>query len=304
MLILKLAYNEELDFVEELQELRELLKKKGILIGLVESIEENTHIIKVMCDEDSHSEKIQEVINLYVSNILYRIVIDNYRQKEMFEFLIDNYFFLKQSEILEVENQIIKVLKCEKIVKDEDSIYCLNRINSMIEKIRDCINEKQEININGFITFRMRKLRSDIEKIIDKVVGSYMIEKEYREFVRLLKYFVDIQECKIEEVNIIIEAVNKYIVMDGKGNNLYEEFLKELSGPKSDDEFNMEDILISGLITSAPRKIVIHNIDNATNKEFLDTINNVFGERVDYCKGCIKCLEKKIITKNIDMYQQ
>lgn len=302
MLILKLAYNEELDFVEELQELRELLKKKGILIGLVESIEETTHIIKVICDDNSHSEKIQEIINLYVSNILYRIVIDNYRQKEMFEFLTDNYFFLKQSEILEVEDEIVKVLKCEEIVKDEDSIYCLNRINSMIEKIRDCINEKQEININGFITFRMRKLRNDIEKIIDKVVENYIIEKEYKEFVRLLKYFVDIQECKIQEVNIIIEEGNNYIVKDGEGQNLYNEFLKELSGSQGNNEVNMEDILISGLITSAPRKIIIHHRNNGTNKEFLDTIDNVFGERVNYCDGCIQCCDKKIITKNVDMY--
>lgn len=302
MLILKLAYNEELDFVEELQELRDLLKKKGILIGLVESIEEKTHIIKVICDKSSQSEKIEEIINLYVSNILYRIVIDNYRQKEMFEFLTDNYFFLKQSEILEVEEQIIKVLKCEEIVKDEDSIYYLNRINSMIEKIRDCINEKQEININGFITFRMRKLRNDIEKIIDKVVESYMIEKEYKEFVRLLKYFVDIQESKIKEVNIIIEEGSSYIVKDGEGQNLYDEFLKELSGTQSINDTNIEDVLISGLITSAPRKIVIHNRENGTNKEFLDTINNVFGDRVNYCDGCLQCCDKKIITKNVDMY--
>lgn len=302
MLILKLAYNEELDFVEELQELRDLLKKKGILIGLVESIEEKTHIIKVICDKSSQSEKIEEIINLYVSNILYRIVIDNYRQKEMFEFLTDNYFFLKQSEILEVEEQIIKVLKCEEMVKDEDSIYYLNRINSMIEKIRDCINEKQEININGFITFRMRKLRNDIEKIIDKVVESYMIEKEYKEFVRLLKYFVDIQESKIKEVNIIIEEGNNYIVKDGEGQNLYDEFLKELSGTQSINDTNIEDVLISGLITSAPRKIVIHNRESGTNKEFLDTINNVFGDRVNYCDGCLQCCDKKIITKNVDMY--
>ena len=109
--------------------------------------------------KNCYNEKIKEIINLYVSNILYRIVIDNYRKKEMFEFLTDNYFFLKQDEILEVEDEIVKVLKCEETTKNEDSIYCLNRINSMIEKIRECISEKQEINIDGFITFRMRKLR-------------------------------------------------------------------------------------------------------------------------------------------------
>ena len=49
MLVLKLAYNEELTFPHDLQELRESLKKRDIKIGLVESIEGKTHIIKIIC---------------------------------------------------------------------------------------------------------------------------------------------------------------------------------------------------------------------------------------------------------------
>ena len=302
MLILKLAYNEDLIFSHELQELRELLKKKDILIGFVESIERKTHIIKIICEENCYNEKIKDIINLYVSNILYRIVIDNYRKKEMLEFLTDNYFFLKQREILEVEDEIVKVLKYEETTKNEDSIYCLNRINSMVEKIRDCISEKQEINIDGFITFRMKKLRGDIESIIDKVIERYMVEKEYKEFVKLLKYFVDIQECKIEEINIIIEENNNYIIKNGEGKDLYYDFLKEITAEQGRLELNMEDVLISGLITSAPKNIIIYGKENCTNKEFLDTIQNVFGDKVTFhdCGSDFK--SKKIIAKNVDMY--
>ena len=49
MLILKLAYDDDLSFSKDLQELRERLKKKDILIGLVESIEGKTHIEKKKC---------------------------------------------------------------------------------------------------------------------------------------------------------------------------------------------------------------------------------------------------------------
>jgi len=302
MLILKLAYNEDLNFSRDLQELRELLKKKDILIGFVESIEGKTHIIKIICEEESYNEKIKEIINLYVSNILYRIVIDNYREKEMYEFLIENYFFLKQNEILEVEDEIVKELKCEEKTKSEDSIYCLNRINSIIEKIKECINENQELNIEGFITFRMRKLRSDIERIIDKVVERYMVEREYKEFVKLLKYFVEIQECKIEEINIIIEENNNYIVKNGKGKDLYHDFINEIMQEQGNVDLNMEDILISGLITSAPKNINIYGKENCTNKEFLDTIENVFGNRVFFGEYGSDYKSKKIITKNVDMY--
>jgi len=303
MLILKLAYNEDLSFSKNLIELREKLKKRNILIGLVESIEGKTHIIKIICENNYYDEKIKEIINIYVSNILYKIVIENYRKKEMFEFLTDNYFFLKQSEILEVEDEVIKVLNCADVDEKEGSVYCLNRITSIVDKIHECINEKQEINIDGFIAFRMRKLRKDSEEIIDKVIEMYMIEKEYNEFVRLLKYFVEIQECKIDEVNIIINEDNKYVVEDKNGKNLYKDFLKELTGDERDLEVNIEDILISGLITSSPESIVIHGGENCDNKEFLETIKNVFGDKVRYCNKCDECMQIKNIIKNVDIYK-
>ena len=303
MLILKLAYDDDLSFSKDLQELRERLKKKDILIGLVESIEGKTHIIKIICEENCYNEKIKEIINMYVSNILYRIVIENYRKKEMFEFLTDNYFFLKQNEILEIENEIMKVLKCEDLNDKEGSVYCLNRINSIINKIQECISENQEINVDGFLTFRMRKLRKEIEEVIEKVIEMSMVEKEYNEFVKLLKYFVNIQECKIEEVNIIINEDNKYKVEDKEGRDLYKDFLKELTGDEKDLEVNIEDILISGLITSSPENIVIHGKENCNNKEFLETIENVFGNKVRYCDKIDECIEIKNMSKNVDIYK-
>ena len=48
---MKIVHNDEIDLVHELQELREILKKKNITIGLVESGEGSSHLIKVMCNE-------------------------------------------------------------------------------------------------------------------------------------------------------------------------------------------------------------------------------------------------------------
>ena len=254
MLVMKIVHNDEIDLVHELQELREILKKKNITIGLVESGEGSSHLIKVMCNEECYNEKIKRMIYLYISNILYNIVIEKYREKELFNFLTETYFFLKQEEILEVEEMIMKVLRSEENLKDEKMIFCISKINSIIEKIKTCLEENEEINIKGFITFRMKELREDIEEIIDKVVEEYMVEKEYKEFVKLLKYFVDIQESKIEKI----------------------------------------DIIISGLITNAPKQVIIHHKENCLNAEFIETIVNVFGDRVFYCTGCTNCKTSKL----------
>ncbi|MFR2743736.1 MAG: putative sporulation protein YtxC [Clostridium saudiense] len=294
MFIMKVVHNNEIELVRELQELRELLKKKNITIGLVESKEGSSHLVKIMCDEEGYSEKVKRMIYLYISNILYNIVIEKYREKELFNFLTETYFFLKQEEILEVEEMIMKVLRSEENLKDEKMIFCISKINSIIEKIKTCLEENEEINIKGFITFRMKELREDIEEIIDKVVEEYMVEKEYKEFVKLLKYFVDIQESKIEKINIYIHEGGGYELKDGYGNDIFNEFMKELSECKIDTEAKIEDIIISGLITNAPKQVIIHHKENCLNAEFIETIVNVFGDRVFYCTGCTNCETSKL----------
>lgn len=294
MLVLKLVYNEDLDFIREIQDLRTILKKKNIIIGVVESVEKNTHMIKIICDDECYNEKVKKIIDLYVSNILYKIVIDKYKEKEMFDFLIDTYFFLKQDEIIEVEDAIMKVLYSEECFKNEDLVYCMNKMNAVTTKIQECLEENIEININGFITFRMKELREDIEGIIDKVVENYMVEKEYKEFVKLLKYFVDIQESKIEEIDICIGENGNYSIRDDAGNDIFNDFMKELAECRVDTDANIEDVIISGLITNAPKNVVIHGKNNCNNKEFLETIANVFGERVSYCESCSICKVSKI----------
>ena len=294
MLVMKIVHNDEIDLVHELQELREILKKKNITIGLVESGEGSSHLIKVMCNEECYNEKIKRMIYLYISNILYNIVIEKYREKELFNFLTETYFFLKQEEILEVEEMIMKVLRSEENLKDEKMIFCISKINSIIEKIKTCLEENEEINIKGFITFRMKELREDIEESIDKVVEEYMVEKEYKEFVKLLKYFVDIQESKIEKINIYIHEGGGYELKDGYGNDIFNEFMKELSECKIDTEAKIEDIIISGLITNAPKQVIIHHKENCLNAEFIETIVNVFGDRVFYCTGCTNCETSKL----------
>lgn len=285
MLVLKLAYFEEMDFILELQELREILRKKKINLGFVESIEGDTHIVKVFCDDNEYNKKTFDRINLYVSNILYKLVVSQYKKKELFQFLTETYYFLKQEEIIEVEDMIMNVLYMKEKPKNDILIYCYNKINDIIGEIVECIEENREINVNGFIRFRMKELRTNMECIIDKIIEEYMIEKEYEEFIKLLKYFVDIQDSKIEEVNIEINSTGVYTITDKYGKDIFSMFLKDLSDSEIQVvDANVEDILISGLITNVPERIIIFNEKNSNNKEFIKTISSVFGDRVKFCE--------------------
>ena len=294
MLLMELTYEEEQGFIRDIYDIKNKFRENNIIIGIVESMKEKTHFMKIFCDDKNFSEKVKNSMNLYISNVLYKIIVDIFRKKELFEYITDTYFFLNHEEIFELEENIIETLNGKAKIKDDFSFSCMNIINSMIEKIKECIEENEEINIDGFIRFRSRELAKDIEAVVDKSIEKYMIDREYNEFIKLLKYFVEVQDSKIDELNLIIEPNGKYLIMDDKGKDIYEKFVGEMSDCKIGSGINSEDVIISGLITSVPKKIIVHLKDNCINKDFLNTISKVFGERLIYCEKCSMCEKNKI----------
>lgn len=80
---------------------------------------------------------------------------------------------------------------------------------------------------------------------------SAIVEAEYKEFVRLMRYFVSIQEPQYDVINVYFRDNQKHIVKDKDGNEIL-----------PDEEFENEDndaSLFSHLVAIAPRKIYLHN---------------------------------------------
>jgi putative sporulation protein YtxC len=283
--MLTVVYDEgEIDLMNEISQIKSYFKQKNIVIGISESISGNTHFVKIFCSDDDYNKRTFNTFNLYMANVLYKIVIREFRDKELYDIIADTYFFLKDDELKDVVELIMKALKGEGAIIDESNVYCINRRNNIIEKIVQCLKENSEINIKGFITFRMREMKDDLESIIDKVIEKYMVEKEYTEFIKLLKYFVEVQDSKIDEVNIIVQVNGMYKVQDKSGNDILEEFFGELADNKLKSKANMDDMIISGLIANSPEVIKIHCVENCPNKELIETIKGVFNNRVIFCK--------------------
>ncbi len=292
MLLMTLCCEEEKNLIKDMQNIKNVLKSKGIIIGVSESISYGTHFVKIYYGNSEFDENMRATIMLYISNVIYNVIVEHYREKEMLHYINENYFFLKHDEILDIDLAINKILKGDQKICSDKDFYCLNKINDIIENIKEFILENDYINIEGFITFRMKNFLKDIECIIDKVVEDYMIEKEYNEFIKLLKYFVDIQDCKLEEVNIIVQKNGSYEVKDSKGLDIFKDFLNEITDVAEEGIINTEDIIISGLITNAPKKIKIYNEEYCINKEFIQTIKSVFGERVETHRSYNNILKK------------
>lgn len=290
MLLLTVVYNSSMEcIIDDIEDTKKYFEHKKVNLGISESIIEDTHFIKIFCSDDNLSPSNMKMFNLHVANILYKVVIMEFCKKEINNFLSETYFFLRYDEIKQLKPRIQEALQNDGVISDPNMVYCTNRKNSIIDKITKCIEENNEINIGGFLTFRTKELRVDLEHIVDKVVEEYMVEKEYNEFIKLLKYFVDVQESKVDEVNILVEKNGNYSLRDEDGNDLMGNLMLDLPQVKFDCKENQEELIISTLITSAPKKVIIHCVEHCKNKELIQTISKVFVNRVYYCDECAAC---------------
>ena len=171
------------------------------------------------------------------------------------------------------------------------------KINELGNDINELLRETQEINLDGFLFFRSKGYLKGLREIADRAVDEYLMEREYNDFIRLLKYFVDLQSPKLETVNIVIKD-ETYQLLDGDLKELDDHFIESSIQESLESDMNADDILISFLLTMAPARINIHFAGRAMNKEIIDTIINVFGERVKICCGCDLCNNISSITKS------
>jgi putative sporulation protein YtxC len=289
------------DIYERLRELSNYFKEKGIVIGVVESDSNDMHFIKcIIRDEDTNYYSISEikkVFNVYASNMLYQIIVDNFQIDVLKKIIKDNYYYFKEEEAFEIVNKCMNILNGSAGISGQDYLFYKNRQDKITQKILEYVDDNTDIILEGFLRFRLKEITKDLESIVDRVVEDYLVEREYNEFIKLLKYFVEIQESQVETVNIVINMDGSYSMYDNKSNEITQELLNDLTNEGFNGEVNRDDLLVSSLITAAPGTIVFHNISNARNKEIIETIRSVFCDRVKLCNGCDMCLKQTHIHK-------
>ncbi|SHI00130.1 putative sporulation protein YtxC [Clostridium grantii] len=281
MILLTIIYsNEKYDITDKLNKMQSYFSKREILLGFSESIKDNNHFIEIYGLNPTLSDKVKNNLQRYIASFIFKLFVGKFLEEEFGNLVEENYFFLKEDEIIKVREQFKNLLTSDKETYSNELISCINIKNKSIENVVGCLNDSEKFNIDGYYTFRKKSFKKEMEQILNILVEEHMVEKEYDEFIKLLKYFVDIQESKIELIKIIIEDNGEYLIKDKNEKDIMQELLKDVEESKFNGSVGIEDLIISGLITYCPKEIYIYGKENVKNKEMLDTIFNVFENKV------------------------
>ena len=216
-----------------------------------------------------------------VSCILSCLVIDELEESFLKMILLKNYFYFNSTEM----KHILEL--CYEIFSDDFNTYFDKKHNLLIDSFENYLITNKSIILTGFINFRIKNYMTILEDVVDEAVNSFVVEKEYLEFISLLKMYVNSQNSNCDVVHLIYNKNNSTLLDKDKNQiNVSDDIFK--AKYLSDISFSSNDYALNTLLTLVPKKIHIHLIDNCID-EFIHTLSLIFESRVEICTDCSIC---------------
>ena len=165
----------------------------------------------------------------------------------------------------------------------EDQLYAedQNKKKELADGFYEYLQANEKLHLQGYIRFRLKKYLQDLRAFLDYAVEEFIIDRQYQDFIALLKYFVCEQEARRPAVHIYHQKDNEFIVLDEKYRPIDTGEMDGLVVETIDKEINLEDMIISTLITVSPKMVYIHTKE--PDMQVIRTIKLIFEERAVLC---------------------
>ena len=217
----------------------------------------------------------------HTSNILTKCII-NYYEKYLINSNINlNYFYFNSNERKQILDNTLNLLS--------DNINSPKRYDLINNEIFRYISLNHSFYLQAFINFNLKQYVNLLNNQIDIAVNKFLIDKEYLEFVNILRLYIKSEEKKSEIKNLHLIYSNKTstIIDDDKNIISCNESINKAKYI-SDISFSSNDLALNTLLNLIPTQLTVHLVDGYCD-EFINTIKLIFQERVMICENCDIC---------------
>ncbi|MBR3674215.1 MAG: putative sporulation protein YtxC [Clostridia bacterium] len=227
-----------------------------------------------------YTGKNENVFIYKLSEIITNCIMKFYEKNIVKRVINSDYFYFDVREKKVINNN------CYELLNDEQSNDFLKRKEKILSCLIEYISEHKFFILDGFVNFRLFEYNSLIEECVDCAVNKFIIDKEYKEFIELLRGYINSQKTRSETIHVIYSN-SEPILMDEKQNILVYE--NQFEHPKylSDITFSSKDYCLNALLNLLPKKIIVHLL--VDEDEFIETLRLIFQNRLMICKECNIC---------------
>lgn len=186
------------------------------------------------------------------------------------------------------ENEILD--ETLRILHSDDE-HDVDRIDLTTTLLFSYLTEEHRVVLDGVRDFLLPDIRAEFEDAMDRAVDVFLMEQEYREFVRLLRQLVEVAGTGTEAIHVRFSG-HHFFFEDNQGRRLGDKLVEEMLSGLDFEDGHADDVLISALVTLAPRHVTIHQ--GGVGDEAFRTVTAVFEGRVSFCQGCRRCHQAQI----------
>lgn len=230
-----------------------------------------------------YKEKNEEKFDNIISDIITDTIFIFYQENILKRIININYFYFEQFEKNKIYENSIDLFK-----QDKQEIK-----ENLFKQVNNYIKENKNIVLEGIVNFRIYEYIKMLDNIVDMAVNKYIIEREYKEFIDLLKIYVNSTDAKAEIIHLIYTN-GESILLDKEKNII--QMNNDINNVKylSDISFSSNDIALNTLLSMLPKRVEIHIIDK--EDEFIETLKMIFENRIKICEECNICKTYKMIN--------
>ena len=213
--------------------------------------------------------------NSLISDLLTCLIFDNFEHELLKKVSLQNYFYFDALEI----NKVLDI--CEEILCDSDEFSFENRYNILFDNFYEHISSNNKLYLNAFVLFNNKKYLKYLQDTIDVAVNKFIIEREYLEFISLLKIYINSHSSSTNVVNLYYDSAKPKLfdennnLIDVKDDCFDMKYLSDIS-------FSSNDYILNALLTLIPKKIVVH-LSGCHTDDFINTLSLIFENRITIC---------------------
>ena len=150
---------------------------------------------KTYSDSVSYNESLDAIyVNLskvekheIVLSRITELIVSIIKDRDLKEYIWTTYTNISEEDKKSVYKEALGLVdKKENFIKE--TVY---------SKLSDIVVDYEDINLDGFLKFRMKDFTSYISIVSDIALEEHLIKRDKKEFLDSLKYFIDIQEEKM-----------------------------------------------------------------------------------------------------------
>jgi len=193
----------------------------------------------------------------------------------------------KDYELDESEKQAVLAIYDRLLTAEEGQAEARKARIMLIEAaFLEMLEQQEFIDLDGFVMFRLQNYGLKLREMIDYAVEEFLLDKQYEDFIALLQYFVYFQEPLTPFIHVMHKQGSEFVVLN-EGFTQIEVSSGDVVMRLADQELQMENMIVSTLISLSPERILLHTCEPEALA--IKTIRQIFGDRVELCLSCPEC---------------